>query len=60
MSVFSELEERVRERGVRVEERLAILRAVRESEGQEEIRARVEALDARIRAAARKVLGELR
>ena len=62
MSITSELETRLRERNVRVEERLAILRLLTEDsgDGEEQIRRRVAELEQRIREAARKVQGDLR
>ena len=62
MSIESELETRLRERNVRVEERLAILRLLTEDSGggKEQIRRRVAELEQRIRETARKVQGDLR
>lgn len=58
--LLARLERAVRERGVRVEERLALLRRLSEEEGAERVRGE---LDERLRAARRaaeRVKGELR
>jgi len=55
-----DLEERIRSRGVRVDERLALLRTLEEPEGADEIRRRIESLKQRMEAAASKVRGALR
>jgi len=55
-----DLEERIRARGVRVDERLALLRSLEETEGPDEIRRRIESLKQRTEAAASKVRGALR
>ena len=62
MSITSEVEERVRRRGVRVEERLALLRRLVEGgdSGEEELRRRIAELEQRIRDAAKRVRGALR
>ena len=62
MSITSEVEERVRRRGVRVEERLALLRRLVEGgdQGEEELRRRIAELEQRIRDAAKRVRGALR
>jgi len=60
MSITTELEARVRERGVRLEERLAVLRLLAESDGEEKLRRRVAELEQRIREAARRVREALR
>lgn len=62
MTITTELEARVRERGVRVEERLALLRLMTEDgdHGAEQLRRRIAELEQRIREAARKVQGALR
>ena len=62
MTIEKELEARVRERGVRVEERMALLRLLAEDgdPGAERLRRRIAELEERIRAAAGKVRGALR
>ena len=55
-----ELEERIRARGVRVDERLALLRALAEPEGADGLRRRIESSKRRIAAAASQVRGALR
>jgi len=55
-----DLEERVRARDVRVDERLALLRTLGKPEGAEELRRRIESLKQRMEAAASKVRGALR
>jgi hypothetical protein len=59
MNVLSELEEAVREQGVRVDERLAILRDLADPDGEELLRRRIAELEGRIREAARVVRGTL-
>lgn len=62
MTITMELENRIRERGVRVEERLALLRLLLEDgrDGEGEARRRIAELEQRMREAARSVLGALR
>jgi len=57
MDVIQELEERVRARGVRVEERLRILRALADAQQEQEqsLEAQLEAHERAIREAARRV-----
>jgi len=59
-SLLDDLEERVHARGVRVDERLALLRTLGNREGAEELRQRIESLKQRMEAAASKVRGALR
>lgn len=62
MTITTELEERVRERGVRVEERLALLRLLTENQDDraEQVRLQIAALEQQIREAGAKVRGALR
>ena len=57
MDVIQELEERVRARGVRVEERLRILRALADAQQEQEqsLEAQLESHERAIREAARRV-----
>ena len=55
-----DLEERIQARGVRVDERLALLRTLGNPEGPEELRRHIESLKQRMEAAASKVRGALR
>ena len=59
-SVSAELERAVRARGVRVEERLALLAELGEVGGEAAIDARIDQLEGRIREASRKVASTLR
>ncbi len=59
-SVSAELEHAVRARGVRVEERLALLAELGEAGGEAAIDARIDQLERRIREASRKVAATLR
>ena len=59
-SLRVDLEERVRARGVRVDERLALLRTMAEPSGPEELHRRIESLKQRMEAAASSVRGALR
>jgi len=59
-TVSAELESAVRARGVRVEERLALLAQLGEVGGEAAIVARIDELETRIRAASRKVATTLR
>ena len=56
----SDLEDRIRQRGVRVEQRLALLRTLAGHGGADELRRRIETLKERIAAAGSKVRGALR
>ena len=60
VSVSAELEQAVRARGVRVEQRLTLLSELEEQGGDEAIEARIDALEDRIRQASRKVAAALR
>lgn len=62
MTITKELEDRIRERGVRIEERLGLLRALTEEggEGEREVRRRLAELEQRIRETARAMRGALR
>ena len=60
LPVSAELERAVRERGVRVEQRLGLLSELEEQGGEEAIEARIDALEDRIREASRKVAAALR
>lgn len=57
MDVRDELEERVRAGGVRVEERVNLLRELEADDGPERVARRIEALRERIRRAADRVRG---
>ena len=57
MSSLEDLERKVRERGVRVEERLELLRILAESDAASKLAARQEELLAAVRAAASKLKG---
>lgn len=59
-SLQVDLEQRIHARGVRVASRLALLKQLQEPGGAEEIRRRIETLQAQIEAAASKVRGALR
>ena len=59
-SLSADLQDRIRARGVRVDERLALLRALAEPEGPEELRRRIETLKQRMESAASKVREALR
>jgi hypothetical protein len=59
-SLPADLEERIRRRGVRVDERLDLLRTLGDPEGADEIRERIESLKQRMEAAASRVRGALR
>ena len=56
----NDLEERIHSRGVRVEERLALLRLLGEPEDAGELRERIDALKQRIETAASQVRGAVR
>ena len=56
MEALRELEQRVKERGVRVEERLELLRLLREADAERRLAER----EPRLIEAVRKALGELR
>jgi len=58
--VSVDLEQRIRARGVRVDERLASLRKLGEPEGADELRRRIETLKQRMEDAASKVRRALR
>jgi hypothetical protein len=58
--VSAELELAVRARGVRVEQRLALLAVLAEKDGEELLEGRIEALEQRLREASRKVTAALR
>jgi hypothetical protein len=59
VDIWEDLERRVRERGIRVEERLGILRLLREGErGQDTIGRERERLLAAVAAAGRRLLDE--
>jgi hypothetical protein len=55
VNAYQDLEEKVKVRGVRVEERLAILRTLQKFGGDEELAATVDRLERAIEEAARKV-----
>ena len=55
MNAFEDLEEKVRTRGVRVEERLEILRTLQNFDGGEQLTAMVDEQERSIEKAARKV-----
>lgn len=55
-----DLDQRIRARGVRVEERRALLRLLAEPQGADELRERIEALERRIESAAARVRGAVR
>jgi hypothetical protein len=57
VSSLADLEQRIRARGVRVEERLEILRAIAEDDAAAKLAARQEELLAAVRAAASKLKG---
>ena len=57
MSSLEDLEKKIRERGVRVEERLEILRLLAEGDAAAKLAARQEELLAAVRAAASKLTG---
>ena len=57
MNSLDDLERKIRERGVRVEERLELLRLLAESEASAKLAARQEELLAVVRAAASKLKG---
>ena len=57
MSSLEDLERKIRERGVRVEERLELLRVLGESDAASKLAARQEELLAAVRAAASKLRG---
>ena len=59
-NLAADLRERIRARGVRVDRRLALLRALEEPEGAEELRGRIEALKERMESVASKVREALR
>ncbi|MFH0945242.1 MAG: hypothetical protein V2A76_08600 [Planctomycetota bacterium] len=59
-SLPADLEARIRARGMRVEERLALLKKLQEPGGAEEIRRRIETLKQQMEACASKVRGALR
>jgi len=59
-NLSADLEDRIRARGVRVDERLALLRALAEPEGPDELRRRIEILKQRMESAASKVREALR
>lgn len=56
---LDELEKRIRERGVRVDERLALLRSLASSDGAQKLEARQRALLEQVSAASRDVEREL-
>ncbi len=60
MNVYNELATRVKASGVRVSERLEILRLLQELDGGEQLAAKVEQHERAIEAAARKVREVLR
>lgn len=62
MTITKELEARIRERGVRVEERLALLRALTDEscEGEREVHRRLAETEQKIRELGRLVRGALR
>jgi biotin operon repressor len=55
MNAYEDLEEKVKARGVRVEERLAILRTLQKFDGGEQLAAMVEEHERAIEKAAKKV-----
>lgn len=57
MSSLEDLERKIRERGVRIENRLELLRILAESEASSKLTARQEELIAAVRAAASKLKG---
>ena len=57
MSSLEDLEKKIRERGVRVEERLELLRVLAEGDAAVKLAARQEELLAAVRAAASKLTG---
>lgn len=60
MDLFEELEAEVRDNGVRVEERLALLQELRDDAGFARLRDRLEAGEERLEAAARALRREAR
>jgi hypothetical protein len=59
MDALQELEERVRQRGVRVEQRLALLRLLREEDARPRLAERERELHAAVTAALRELRGGL-
>lgn len=59
-NLSADLEDRIRARGVRVDERLALLRALAEPDGPDELRQRIETLKQRMESVASKVREALR
>ncbi len=57
MTSLEDLERRIRDRGVRVEERLEVLRALVEADAEGRLRARQEELLAAVRATADRLKG---
>jgi len=60
MTVFEDLEARVRAHGVRVEERLKLIRLLADAGGADSLQDTIGDLNERMRTLARKVQGELR
>lgn len=60
MDAYQDLEERVKARGVRVDERLAILEKLRQFDGGEQLAETVDQFERSIEEAARKVLQVIR
>ncbi|HTF86947.1 MAG TPA: hypothetical protein VK843_00965 [Planctomycetota bacterium] len=57
MTSLEDLEQRIRERGVRVEERIALLRVLEQTDAEAQLAARREELLASVRKAADKLKG---